>query len=102
MLSYPENAPKIDWSYYRKSIINKSVVDQLESAYKALSITYPKDTLSQDVDAQEENNKKEVELFCKDSEVIINEANKLVGICLFDQKLNLMNLFNQTIKVGQI
>lgn len=84
MLSYPENAPQIDWTYYRKNVINKSVVDQLESAYKALSITYPKDTVSDQIAAQEAENQKEVEQFIKDSKEMIAEANKLV------EKFNLM------------
>jgi len=78
MLSYPENAPQIDWSTYRQKVVNKSVVDQLENAYKALSIPYPKDTKSQEVDAQEKANAVEVEEFCKQSNEKIVEAKKLV------------------------
>ena len=82
MLSYPETAPAIDWTYYKTNVLNKSVVDQLETAYKALAITYPKDTLSHEVDAQEKANEKEVEDFIKDSKLVIAEANKLVSIWL--------------------
>lgn len=82
MLSNPETAPAIDWAYYKKNVQEKSVVDQLEAAYKALSITYPKDTLSHEVDAQEKVNEKEVEEFIKDSKLVIAEANKLVGMSL--------------------
>lgn len=80
MLSNPEKAPAIDWTYYKNNITNKSLVDQLESAYRSLAITYPKDTLSQEVDAQEKANEKEVEEFIKDSKLVIAEANKLVSI----------------------
>jgi hypothetical protein len=82
MLSYPENAPAIDWSTYRKNITEKSVVDQLENAYKVLSIPYPKDTISHEIDAQEADNAKEIEEYCKESQLKIVEANKLVGICV--------------------
>ncbi|CAG2101332.1 unnamed protein product, partial [Medioppia subpectinata] len=84
MLSYPETAPKIDWSYYRTNITAKGIVDQLESSYKALNIVYPKDNISDQIAAQEAENEKEVELFVKDSKQIQNEAKKLL------EKFNVM------------
>jgi len=78
MLSYPETAPQIDWSHYRKNLTDASVVDQLEAAYKALNIVYPKDTLSHEVDAQQKQNELETQEFIKDSQLVIAEANKML------------------------
>jgi len=78
MLSYPETAPKIDWTYYRKNIIAQSVVDQLEASYKALNIAYPKDTLSDQITAQEAENEKDVQAFISDSRQVQAEASKLL------------------------
>jgi len=78
MLSYPETAPQIDWAYYRKNITAASVVDQLEKSYKALNIAYPKDNVTEQINAQEVENEKEVELFIKDSKQIQTEANKML------------------------
>jgi hypothetical protein len=93
MLSYPESAPPIDWSAYRKNITEKSVVDQLENAYKVLSIPYPKDTISHEIDAQQADNVKDIEEFCKESQLKIVEAKKMVGICVYLSFKSLKNYF---------
>lgn len=40
---YPEEPPKIDWSYYKANAANKAVVEQLEKQYNSLKIPYPSD-----------------------------------------------------------
>lgn len=55
-------------------------MDQLEKAYKSLQIPYPKDTRTSEVDAQEQENKKSIEDFCKSSDTRIEDAKKLVKL----------------------
>ncbi|XP_054155111.1 ATP synthase subunit d, mitochondrial-like [Oppia nitens] len=90
MLSYPETAPTIDWAYYKKNVINKTVVDQLESTYKALSITYPKDTVSEQIDGQERENDKEVQEFIESSKRTQTEAQKMYN--KFDVMLDVKDM----------
>ncbi|RWS14675.1 ATP synthase subunit d: mitochondrial-like protein [Dinothrombium tinctorium] len=78
MMSYPENPPPIDWNAYRATIANKSVVDELEKSYKAVSVPYPKDTLSATVDEQEKEAEKIAAEFCEWSECKVKEAEVLL------------------------
>lgn len=57
---------------------SKEAVNQLEAAYKALKITYPKDTLSHEVDKQEEEYKKKALAYVDVANAKIAEAEKLV------------------------
>ncbi|KAH9390075.1 PREDICTED: ATP synthase subunit d, mitochondrial-like [Rhagoletis zephyria] len=77
VLSYPENPPQINFEEYRKKVSSKDAVNQLESAYKALKVTYPKDTLSQEVDKQEEEYKKKALAYVDVANAKIAEAEKL-------------------------
>lgn len=78
VLSYPENPPAINFEEYRKKVSSKEAVNQLEAAYKALKITYPKDTLSPEVDKQEEEYKKKATAYVDVANAKIAEAEKLV------------------------
>lgn len=96
VLSYPENPPQINFEEYRKKVSSKDAVNQLESAYKALKVTYPKDTLSQEVDKQEEEYKKKALAYVDVANAKIAEAEKLVSHCgdedhKIDQLKALMN-----------
>jgi len=77
MMSYPENPPAIDFNYYRSRLAQPAVVDQLEQSYKTLSIPYPKDTRSHEVDEQEKDQQKLAAVFCSESETRIKEAQTL-------------------------
>jgi len=52
---YPENLPVIDFAQYMSRLTNKAVAAEFEKAYKAVSVTYPKDkgNLKAQVDADE-------------------------------------------------
>lgn len=83
VLSYPENPPQINFEEYRKKVSSKEAVNQLEAAYKALKVTYPKDTLSHEVDKQEEEYKKNALAYVDVANAKIAEAEKLVSIVTF-------------------
>lgn len=76
----PENPPDIDWNGYKSQIANKDVVSQLESAYKALKIPYPKDAVTPQIDQQEKDCQVTVQEFCKQSNDKIKEAEQLVSV----------------------
>ena len=77
-MSYPENPPPINFEEYRQKVSNKDVVGQLEQAYKSLKITYPKDTLSAEVDKQEQEYKRQADAYVGVANSKIAEAEKLV------------------------
>lgn len=79
-MSNPENPPAINFSDFRNKVGNKETVDQLEKAYKALKIVYPKDTLSQEVDQEELDYKKKSESYIEVANAKIAEAKKLVSV----------------------
>ncbi len=39
----PEEAPKIDWAYYKANAANKAIVEQLEKQYNSIKFPYPDD-----------------------------------------------------------
>ncbi|CAM5999848.1 unnamed protein product [Sphagnum balticum] len=82
MMTNPEAPPAIDWSYYRTNIVTPGVVDALEKAYKGLKVPYPKDTLSQAVDAQQKADENSVVEFCATSELKIKDTLELEDFTL--------------------
>ncbi|RWS28969.1 ATP synthase subunit d-like protein [Leptotrombidium deliense] len=84
VMSFPENAPAINWSEYRTKIVNKAVVDELEKAYKAVSVPYPEDKWTSSVDEQEKNNENSVAEYCEWSRSKVKEAEEML------QKFKLM------------
>lgn len=77
MLSNPEKPADIDWSYYKSNIVNKEVVAQLEAAYKAVQVPYPKDTQSHLIDEEEKRAKADAEAFVLISNDKIKQAEEL-------------------------
>lgn len=43
VLANVEEAPAIDWSYYKNNAANKAVVEQFEKLYTSTKIPYPDD-----------------------------------------------------------
>lgn len=76
VLSFPENPPPIDFAMYRARIGNPALVDQLEKAYKAFSVPYPKEHLSPQIDAEERTAKEEVDAFVMESKERIENYKK--------------------------
>lgn len=69
----PENAPKIDWDAYRKSVPIAGMVDAFQKQYEALKVPYPADSMSAQVDAQKQQAQKEIENFISASKNRIAE-----------------------------
>lgn len=80
VLANPENPPAIKFDEYRQKVSTKEAVQQIEAAYKALKIPYPKDTLSPEVDAQEVDYKKKSQEYVGVANAKIAEAEKLVSL----------------------
>lgn len=80
-MSNPANPPQIDFEDYKKKVSNPQLVQQIEQAYKSLKITYPKDTLSGEVDKQEQEYKKQADDYVAVANTKIAEAEKLVCYC---------------------
>lgn len=78
VLSYPETAPQIDFKEYRTRAADPAVIDELEKIYKSLKIPYPKDTQTAQIDQQEKEDQKRVDLYCKDSVARAEEAKAMV------------------------
>lgn len=79
VLSNPEKTPEVDFEGYKKQITNKAVVDQLQAAYKSVSVPYPPDNISGHVDDQEKRSVVEYQEFTKISNAKISEAEELVS-----------------------
>ncbi|KAK9502545.1 hypothetical protein O3M35_011305 [Rhynocoris fuscipes] len=63
MNANPENPPQIDWAYYKKTVPIPGMVDTFQKQYESLTIPYPPDTVSSQIDAQEQQIKKDIEAF---------------------------------------
>ena len=51
MNSYPEKPEPVDWSYYSQNIAKPNLVDEFKKQYEALSIPYPKDVATAEIEA---------------------------------------------------
>lgn len=54
MMAYPETSPAIDWEYYKKHVSATSLVDKFQKEFQALSIPYPADKYTADIEAQKQ------------------------------------------------
>ena len=77
VLSYPEKAPDVDWSFYKSRVANKEVVAKLEAAYKSVQVPYPKDTQTSAVDEQERQAQEDYKKFVEISRDKIKQAEEL-------------------------
>lgn len=53
VLEYPENAPKIDWSFYKSRVPVAGMVDNFQKQYEAFKIPYPADNVTAQIAEQE-------------------------------------------------
>lgn len=56
-------APKIDWAQYKKNVPVAGMVDNFQKHYEALTVPYPVDNFSAQVDQQKAQVTKEIEDF---------------------------------------
>lgn len=52
-MANPETAPKIDWDYYKTRVPVQGMVDNFRKKYESLSISYPSDNVTPQIDQQE-------------------------------------------------
>ncbi|KAJ8958121.1 hypothetical protein NQ318_006050 [Aromia moschata] len=85
----PEKAPAIDWAFYKERVPIAGMVDDFQKQYGALTIPFPPDTISSQLDAQEKEIKADVEKFKADSNARIAEYKKqlahLASLIPYDQ-----------------
>ena len=72
MVANPESPPKIDWSYYKKTVTAPGLVDQFQKQYETLSIPYPADKYTAEIESEEKQIAKKMEEF-------IQEVDKAIG-----------------------
>lgn len=85
-MANPEAPPKIDWSLYKQKVPVAGMVDSFQKAYETLSVPYPVDNVSKQVDEQERTVQAEINDFKNQSAErikryvkISNSANKLLS-----------------------
>ncbi|XP_030371731.1 ATP synthase subunit d, mitochondrial [Scaptodrosophila lebanonensis] len=79
VLANPETPPKIDWAYYKNLVPVAGLVDSFQKQYDALSVPYPKDTVSPQVDAEIKETQGEIASFKKASEQRIQNLQKEIA-----------------------
>lgn len=88
-MANPEVAPKIDWAQYKKTVPVAGMVDNFQKHYEALSVPYPADSFSAQVDQQRAQVLKDIEEFKNASQARIATTEKelahLKSLLPFDQ-----------------
>ncbi|KAJ8924874.1 hypothetical protein NQ315_001029 [Exocentrus adspersus] len=89
VLANPENLPQIDWSYYQQKVPVPGMVEEFKKQYGALSIPFPPDTVSSQIDSLEKEIKNDIQKFKTESNARITEYKKqlahLAGLIPYDQ-----------------
>ena len=79
VVANPERPPEIDFSAIKSKVVDKSAVDNLEKAYKALAVKYPGDNnVSQQIAAQESEHKEKGQKLVHQIREETKEANELL------------------------
>ncbi|XP_056636216.1 ATP synthase subunit d, mitochondrial [Diorhabda carinulata] len=76
VMSNPEQAPAIDWAFYKSKVPVAGMVDEFQKQYSALSIPYPPDTIKPQLDSLEKEIKSDIEKFKSESNTRIAEYKK--------------------------
>lgn len=80
MMTYPEDLPKIDWTYYKKTIVTPGLVDKFYKEYEAISVPYPTDKYTEAID----NEQKEIVIYIYFSFIFILKLILLIKLILFN------------------
>lgn len=79
MAANPERPPEIDFGSIKSRVVDKSAVDALEKAYKALAVKYPGDNnVTQEIAAQESKHKQKGQELVGRIRAETQEANELL------------------------
>lgn len=73
VLANPEQAPAIDWAYYKARVPVAGMVDDFQKQYSALKVPYPPDTVKPQLDALEQEIKADISRFKSESNARIEE-----------------------------
>ncbi|XP_050592276.1 ATP synthase subunit d, mitochondrial-like [Bombus affinis] len=76
MMANPEALPKIDWAYYKKVIVTPGLVDRFQKEYESLSIPYPADNYTAEIEAAKNETAKKIESFIQEINADIQEMHK--------------------------
>ncbi|XP_043785569.1 ATP synthase subunit d, mitochondrial-like [Apis laboriosa] len=63
MMTYPEDLPKIDWTYYKKTIVTPGLVDKFYKEYEAISVPYPTDKYTEAIDNEQKEIANKIQSF---------------------------------------
>ncbi|XP_069677934.1 ATP synthase subunit d, mitochondrial [Periplaneta americana] len=89
MMANPETPPAINWEYYRTNVPLAGMVDDFKKKYEALSIPYPTDTVTPEIEQQAKEVEKEIQQFIKESNTRIAEyeaeISRLKSLIPFEQ-----------------
>ncbi|XP_068983367.1 ATP synthase subunit d, mitochondrial-like [Bombus flavifrons] len=76
MMANPEALPKIDWAYYKKVIVTPGLVDRFKKEYESLSVPYPADNYTAEIEAAKSEAAKKIQSFIQEVNVDIEELRK--------------------------
>ncbi|KOX79165.1 ATP synthase subunit d, mitochondrial [Melipona quadrifasciata] len=79
MMAYPEALPKIDWAYYNKVVLTPGLVDKFQKEYESLSIPYPPDNYTAEIEKEKQEAAKNVENFIQETNEKIEEVRKTIS-----------------------
>jgi len=68
----PEKPPAINWDFYKQKVPISGMVDDFQKRYSALTIPYPPDTVSSQIDSQEKEIKADIDKFKAESNARIS------------------------------
>ncbi|XP_014220521.1 ATP synthase subunit d, mitochondrial-like [Trichogramma pretiosum] len=86
---FPEQPPKIDWTFYKNRVAVPGLVDKFQKEYESLKIDYPADKYTSQVEAQEKESIAAVHKFIEESNQRIQkysaEIEKLQGLLKYSE-----------------
>lgn len=72
-MALPENPAPIDWNYYKSKVPVAGMVDEFKKAYESLTIPYPPNTMTSQLDALENEVKSIIQKHKTESNARIEE-----------------------------
>ncbi|KOC68708.1 ATP synthase subunit d, mitochondrial [Habropoda laboriosa] len=79
MMANPEALPKIDWTYYKKTIATPGLVDKFQKEYESISIPYPVDKYTAEIDNAQKETAKKIEQFIEETNATISSMEKEIN-----------------------
>ncbi|CAD1480612.1 unnamed protein product, partial [Heterotrigona itama] len=79
MMANPEALPKIDWVYYKRVVTTPGLVDKFQKEYESLSIPYPPDNYTAEIEKEKQQAAKDIEDFIQKKNEEIKEIHKIIN-----------------------